>query len=424
MRFPIVPSPRTVRLGVKNLLLHKLRSFLTMLGMIFGVASVVAMLAVGAGASTEALRKYEALGIQNILVKSVKPPETQDQSNQSRWTAQVYGLTYRDAKRIESTLTKIEEVVPVRRRKVQMSFEGQFFVSELIGVTPPFLNVIGLRVNDGVWLDELHLVERANVCVLGSEAARRLFPLRNPIDQLVRASGDVYRVVGVLDKLGRSGDDFGANIDSVVYIPFTTSQSYYGDLQVEVSGGSQKIENVELHQLNVRMQAPEQVVGAAAVIRKILAEEHAEEDYSVEVPLELLRQREAEALLFNFVLGTIAAISLLVGGIGIMNVMLATVTERTREIGIRRALGAKRGHVISQFLVETVILSGAGGLLGVAVGLGLSFLVEATTGRETIVHVEHPLLAFTISASVGVVFGIYPVWRAANMNPVDALRND
>ena len=267
----------------------------------------------------------------------------------------------------------------------------------------------------------------ANVCVLGTEVARFLFRFESALGQTVRIGGDYYRVIGTLAPRVPLSDDpprAGADVTGEVYIPFETARSWYGKLQVKMRAGSFDMEEVDLHEIIVEVDRPENVALVADAAREMLGRFHKQRDYEVVVPLELLARAEETKRIFNIVLGSIAGISLLVGGIGIMNVMLATVTERTREIGIRRALGAKKRHIVTQFLVETVVLSVGGGLLGVALGLGIPMLVERFADMVTIVTPTAPVLAFGISAGIGVVFGLYPAMRAADMDPVEALRHE
>jgi len=209
-----------------------------------------------------------------------------------------------------------------------------------------------------------------------------------------------------------------------MFIPLETARSRYGEVLLRRRSGSIEAERVELHELTVKVNTLEEVTSAAQALKAVLQRNHPKKDYQMIVPLELLKRAERTKQIFNIVLGSIAAISLLVGGIGIMNIMLASVTERTREIGIRRALGARRRDIVIQFLVETVILSGTGGILGVVLGLIIPFIVSHAAGMKTIVTFWSPMLAFTISALVGVVFGIYPAIRAAKMDPVEALRHE
>ncbi len=418
----IPAAVRTVRLGVKSLLLHKLRAALTTLGVLFGVSSVVAMLAIGEGGSYEAQEQIKALGSNNILLRTIAPPETVGES--SPWQAQRYGLTYRDAEAIGSALHSVERVVQVRETATHIAGEEKPVPGLVLGTTPEFLDVVRLHVAEGRWLTPLDMERQANVAVLGATAAKLYFPLADPIGATITAEDTRFVVVGVLDYLGRVGDGFGPSLDEGVYVPLSTSRSWFGDLTVRRTSGSFQVKHVELAQLIVRVRTPELVIDTARVIREMLAEQHKEKDWVDKVPLELLRQAQAQQRIWSIVLASIAGISLLVGGIGIMNVMLATVTERTREIGIRRALGAKKRHIVSQFLVETLLLSCGGGVLGVGLGLAIPRAVEQLASLKTLVLVQHPIMAFSISAVVGIVFGLYPAWRAANMDPVEALRHE
>jgi putative ABC transport system permease protein len=216
----------------------------------------------------------------------------------------------------------------------------------------------------------------------------------------------------------------GRTILNRMFIPLETAKLRYGEVLMRRRSGSFEAERVQLHEVTIKVSSLENVPGVADAVRTVLERNHKNKDYEIVVPLELLKRAERTKQIFNIVLGSIAAISLLVGGIGIMNIMLASVTERTREIGIRRALGARRHDIISQFLVETVLLSGVGGVLGVLLGVAIPFIVTYAAGMKTIVTLWAPLLAFTISAMVGVIFGIYPAFRAASMDPVEALRHE
>ncbi len=421
----IVETMRTVRLGLKSLLLHKLRSSLTTAGILFGVASVIAMLAVGEGASQEALMRYRDMGVTNILLRSVRPPATAQSSSQSSFQEVPYGLLYAEADRIEKTLP---DATVVRIREVPRPvLRGEYFKSSVIvGTDPAFLAVANMRIADGRWLTPLDLNHQTNACVLGWSIAQTLFPLENPIDQTILVgSDDRFRVVGILHYQGRAAGPQGTTYDECVFIPRTSSRRRFGDSIRTSSAGSSTNERVELHEIKVKVEDSEAVEATARVLRDMIGPAHkTQSDVEVTVPLELLRQEEASKRMFNIVLAVIASISLLVGGIGIMNVMLATVTERTREIGIRRALGAKKKHIISQFLVEAGVLSALGGLVGVGLGMLVPLAIESWFKQTTIILVPHVLLAFGISAGVGVLFGIYPAWRAANMDPVEALRHE
>jgi putative ABC transport system permease protein len=420
------PVLRAFRTGVSSLMLHKLRSFLTTLGVLFGTSSVIAMLAIGEGASYEAQQQIKLLGSQNVILRSVKPPEDPNQGNQQSRVI-TYGITDADLERIEETFPGVKRVVPLRQIQQEVRVDDKAGNPRVLATRPTYQDVTGRLVWEGRFLTDEDERTLNNVCVLGTEVARYLFPFESPLGQRVKIGGDYFVVVGTLAPrvpLGGSPAAPGMDVTGEVFVPFETARSWYGKLQVRRRAGSLDMEEVDLHEVIVEVDRPENVQFVADGAREMLARFHQERDYEVVVPLELLARAEETKRIFNIVLGSIAGISLLVGGIGIMNVMLATVTERTREIGIRRALGAKRRHIVTQFLVETVCLSVGGGLIGVGLGLAIPVVVENLADMVTIVTPAAPLLAFGISAGIGVLFGIYPAWRAANMDPVEALRHE
>ena len=383
------------------------------------------MLAVGEGAKVEALERFKDMGVTNLIARSKKPAESLSNSQSSAWMPLAYGLMYGEADLIASSLPDAT-VVRVREIKRPM-MRGEFFHSSIVvGTESRFLDVTNMTVREGRWLSDVDNARLANVCVLGATLARILFPLENPMDQTILVGDDDrYRVIGVLADQGRTAGAGSTPYDECLFIPMKTSHRRFGVTLTNSSGGSFSRERVELHEVKVKMPTSEDVAAGARILRDLIDREHKDQnDVLITVPLELLQQEEASKKMFNIVLAVIASISLLVGGIGIMNVMLATVTERTREIGIRRALGAKKRHIIQQFLVESGVLSALGGIVGVALGVALPFLITLWFEQKTIILPQHVVLAFGISAAVGVVFGIYPAWRAANMDPVDALRHE
>ena len=423
---------RAVRLGVKSLWLHRLRSLLTVLGIVFGVCSVIAMLAIGEGASYEAQEQIKNLGSQNIILHSVKPPEEQkvsDKANQS-FVLQ-YGLTYTDVRRIQETIPGVTVVLPARIMHDYVWNISRRVDCEIVGTVPWYPKTRNQHVASGRFFTEEDMNDCASVCVLSAEMVPALFPMESPLGKDVRVGGDYYRVIGVMEP-GAFEPESAANPSAQqnkptvrrMFIPLETAKMRYGEVLIRRRSGSVEAERVQLHEATVKVDSLEDVTGVAAAIKEVMQRNHKKRDYDIIVPLELLKRAERTKQIFNIVLGSIAAISLLVGGIGIMNIMLASVTERTREIGIRRALGARRRDIVIQFLVETVMLSGAGGILGVALGVIIPFVVSHTAGMKTIVTLWSPLVAFTISGLVGVVFGIYPAMRAAKMDPVEALRHE
>ena len=421
---------RVVRLGVKSLWLHKLRSLLTVLGIVFGVCSVIAMLAIGEGASFEAQEQIKNLGSQNIILRSVKPPEEQKVSDKgSQSYVLQYGLTYTDIKRIKSTIPGVTVVVPGRIMREYVWNISRRVDSEIMGTVPWYPEMRNHHVARGRFFSDKEMEDKANVCVLGAGMVKGLFPLESPLGKDVRVGGDYYEVIGVMEPAGKgatteeTGDNARAAAERM-FIPLETAKTRYGEILRKVRSGSFEQERVQLHEVTVKVATPEQVIPVADAIKEVMERNHKKKDYDIIVPLELLKRAERTKEIFNIVLGSIAAISLIVGGIGIMNIMLASVTERTREIGIRRALGAKRRDIITQFLVETVMLSGAGGVIGVLLGVTIPWFVSHFAGMKTIITFWSPMVAFTISGIVGVVFGIYPALRAAQMDPVEALRHE
>ena len=419
----------TVRLGFKSLLLHKLRSVLTMLGIIFGVCSVIAMLAIGEGASYEAQEAIKRLGSQNIILRSLKPPEDAKQSGTGAANME-YGLTYDDGSRIQSTIPGVLRVLPVRIIRENVRYARNQVASQILGTLPFYPEIVGVEIVRGRFLTQTDEINHDNVCVLTVGLAQRLFSYQDPLTQSIKVNAFYYRVVGLVREKGlveqrtQSGQMEGEPLDNNVYIPLSTARARFGNTVVRRTSSSFEVETVELHQLTVQMRDVAAVETADPQIKSLLARFHKKIDYEAVVPLELLRQAEETKRRFNIVLGSIAAISMLVGGIGIMNIMLATVTERTREIGIRRALGAKRRHITLQFLVESVVLSIGGGLIGVTAGIIVPFGVTYFTGMITLVTLWSVLLAFGISGAVGILFGLYPAKAAAQLDPIEALRHE
>jgi len=429
--FAAGPVLRLLRLALRSLWLHRLRSLLTVLGIVFGVCSVIAMLAIGEGASFEAQEQIKNLGSQNIILRSVKPAEEQkitERANDS-YILQ-YGLTYADVRRVQTTIPGVTVIVPGRviREYVWNSFHR--LDCELMGTVPWYPQMRNQRLAQGRFFTDAEMDSSANVCVLSWEMAAKLFPLTTPLGSTVRVGENYYRVIGILEPRGKTlqatlptDTAKGPSVERM-FIPLNTVKTRYGEVLARQRTGTIEAERVELHEVTIKVERLAEVVDVSQAIENVLHRNHKKKDYDIVVPLELLKRAERTKEVFNIVLGSIAAISLLVGGIGIMNIMLASVTERTREIGVRRALGAKRRDITLQFLVETVILSGAGGLMGVALGLAIPWFVTLFAGMKTIVTLWSPLLAFGISALVGVVFGLYPALRAARMDPVEALRHE
>ena len=428
-------SPRHLKLllplfniAIRSLLLHKLRSFLTVLGLVFGVASVIVMLAIGEGASLEAQKQIESLGVQNIILRSKLPSDETDKRNENNNSfVLLYGLTYDDLERIRTTVPTVESVTPLREFKQQVRYLDRDLEGRVVGVTPEYVEMNGLTVSQGRFIRDIDDSQFRNVCVIGFELAEQLFPYDNPLGKSVRVGqSHYYRIVGVTSYKAPSagtGSSLSAQeFNRDVYIPISTDRVRFGEVLIYEKAGSVSAEKIELTQITVRVGSRDDVKPTAEVLEGLLAQFHPDGDYSVTIPLELLERAEETKRIFNVLLGSTAGISLLVGGIGIMNIMLATVTERTREIGIRRALGARRVDIVSQFLIETALLSLIGGLLGVLVGLVTPSLVSWLSGRTTIIVFWSPVAALIVALLVGIGFGVYPARRAALLDPIEALR--
>ncbi|MCD6405723.1 MAG: ABC transporter permease [Planctomycetes bacterium] len=414
---------RNIHLGVKTLLLHKLRSFLTVLGLVFGVGSVIAMLSVGEGASREALDRIRKLGSNNIILSAVKSREDEAASTVRSFMS-VYGLLYDDQLRVEETIPHVLRAVPVKLVRKNGILGERTLELRIVGTTAGWFELVKRGLVAGRTLVRRDIDEHSAVCVLTEYGARRLLATRHTIGQAIRIGGNCFEVVGIIRSEQGGGKIQTPDREIDAYIPISVCRERFGDVNIRRTSGSREMERVELHQLLIEADNIQTVQPVALALEAMLKRFHKKQDYQISIPLALLRQAEATKRTFNIVLGSIAAISLLVGGIGIMNIMLASVTERTREIGIRRAIGAKRRQIISQFLIETVVLSTVGGLIGIAVGLFIPWMITIFSGMPTVVTLYSLVLSLGISMSVGIVFGLYPAVRAAGLDPIVALRHE
>jgi putative ABC transport system permease protein len=407
--------------------MHKLRSLLTVLGLVFGVASVIVMLAVAEGASQQAQKQIEALGVNNIILRSKKPSSTESDIN-FRSFEQDFGLTYNDLRRIEETLTSVTSVTPLREFRQEARYGAQAMDVRMVGVYPSYFETNKIKIVLGRPLEQADLKLRSNVCVIGEDIAKKVFRGKSPLDRSIQVDNKhFFRIVGVqgykTPSAGIGSSLSATDLNQDIVIPLTTDRSRVGDVITRRQQGSYTRERIEISQITVGVINRHHVKPIAAALEGLLAKYHPKEDYAITIPLDLLEQAQATQRIFNFVLGSTAAISLLVGGIGIMNIMLASVSERTREIGIRRALGAKQADIIFQFLIETASLSLFGTAIGVIVGLAAPALVAYLSGMDTVVTLWSVVIASTVSITVGIVFGIYPARQAARLDPIEALRH-
>ena len=408
----------TVSLSLVGLLSHKLRTLLTMLGIIFGVAAVIAMLSIGEGAKQESLEQIRQMGISNIIVQQWDKDEDDESEAANTDNNRSQGLTWDDARSIDTICLIADYVTPQRELKVKAQAHGNTFRTMAVGTTSDYLTVLDAAMGSGVFFSTEDLREAKRVCVLGADAKRALFFFDDPLGDRVKIRNQWFTVIGVLADKGAAGGKIGGvlevrNTDEDIYIPLTTMLNRFHWEPGEA----------ELTQVTVKIPDSNQLQEAAAILRTILNRRHrGVEDFKIAIPEELLRQSQKTQQIFNIVMGCIAGISLVVGGIGIMNIMLASVLERTREIGIRRALGARRHDILSQFLVESLLVSLFGGLIGVVLGYAIPEIITLYAGWRTIVQPWTIILAFGVSATVGIGFGIYPARQAALLNPIDALR--
>lgn len=411
-----------LKVAISALAANKLRTSLTLLGMIIGVASVTALMSIGRGVEQQITTELQAAGTNVLFVFSGRPGGS-DQDNP------IKPLTYEDALALEELKwdgSIVEFAVEGSSRNLPVVAEGRDTRVSVQGVTSTYIAVNNHSLAYGRSLTDSDSNARATVAVLGSRVAEDLFQEDDPIDQTIRAENLRLRVIGVLDEEGSGA--FGQSVDDVVLIPITTAHARLS--RFVTARGGQPINNISIELLDER---EETIDVAAAGIRQILRERHEipeeeDDDFIIMSPKDLIEAVSAALGVFTLFLGAIAGISLLVGGIGIMNIMLVSVTERTREIGIRKAVGAKRRDILIQFLVESVVVSVLGGLLGILVGTLISFgiaqipLGEDGEGLQTAVTPDIVLLAVSVAATVGIFFGIYPANRAARLDPIQALR--
>jgi putative ABC transport system permease protein len=436
----------TFLLGMKSLRLHALRSILTSLGIILGVASVIVMVSIGEGNKQSALRAIQSLGATNIIVRSQRPPESQQVGSQRRSFVATFGMTNEDYRRLE-TFIPADSIIPLKAVGSEISRGASRTTSQAFGTIPELQKAANLRVKDGGrYLVAGDLDRRSPVAVIGSEIEKLFFHLTNPIGKNIRIDQRVFKVVGVLEPVGLAGGAgsalVGRDLNKDVHIPLSTSKLEFGDIVVRRQSGSFSGEEVEISELYLTAPSTEAVVPMADHIRSVIKVGHPKlRDVEIIVPWELLENVRRTTATMNILLTAIAAISLLVGGIGIMNIMLASVVERTREIGIRRAVGASRGDIAIQFLIETGSISCVGGLLGIVLGVLISVglesflpwilsiplfssIADVGVGLETQITGWSIVLSFLVAAGTGLVFGIYPAIIASKQDPIVALRHD
>jgi putative ABC transport system permease protein len=405
-------------MGLSSLLVHKLRSLLTMLGMIFGVGAVVAMLSITAGAQKEMMSYIDLLGVNNIIIEA-KEAVDRNELQARRLTSP--GMTFRDYRAITENVTGIEAATPRKRFKpLKVLPKPANEPPLLIGVEPDYLQINSLKMVEGRWFTDEDNQNSSPVCVLGESAKVNLLGFEGgAVGKYVKINDTWLQVVGVLAQQATADTEVEGvevtNRNNLVIAPLNTVMRRFEDnnsyLKDEIDG------------IYLRMKDGTDSIDSASVINAILASTHKDAgDFNVTVPAGLLEQRKRTQFIFSVVMLCIAGISLLVGGIGIMNIMLATVLERTREIGIRRAIGARQADIIRQFLTEAILISILGGLIGIAFGFTLAKLIASAAGWPTVVTTSSIVVAFGVSVGIGLVFGIYPAVQAAKLDPIEAIR--
>jgi len=406
-----------IKVAINSLRDHKFRSFLTMLGIIFGTASVITMVSIGEGAKKQAMAKYQDLGVSNIIIREKDMTDSDLEQMRIKFSQ---GLSMEDTRVISDIVPGVLGIAPQSETKLDALFEDRSSKANVIGVTPDVTDILNYRLEKGSFITDDHYLRQLKVCILGANIARELFNFEDPLGRNIKLGDQWFEVAGVLKTKALFTETVGElaarDLNNDVYIPLSTFGKRIPKLNPLAS---------ELKQVTVKLTGSESLIETAAVIRSILKRRHFNnDDFSIVIPYELMEQEKREARIYNLLLASIAAISLIVGGIGIMNIMLASVLERTREIGIRRAIGARRSDIMRQFISEAIAMSITGGLIGVFTGIFLSVGIALFTEVRTNLTLYSIFIAFTFSVIVGVTFGWLPAKRAAELRPIESIRQE
>ena len=451
-------------IALEAVFLNKFRSILTTLGIIFGVAAVITMMAIGNGAKKEILDQMKLVGVNNIIItpKAEKQKSSSGSSNSTDQTDQSSnqatdkdkgkfspGLSLKDADAIRTVIPTVEAVSPEVIYETDILKDASKTTAKITGVTPTFFRIFNLDLQEGEMFNEEQLREGKTVCIIGPSLKSKFFPSENAVGKDIKCGPIWLKIAGVLKKRDVSQssiDNLGiSDYNNSVYTPIQTLLRRYRDrsiitanslhsgttfsdgmnsMYIEESSSGDKGTN-QIDKIVVQVRESDMIIPTTEILKKMMKRRHAEvEDVEIKVPELLLKQEQRTKDIFNIVLGAIASISLLIGGIGIMNIMLASVMERIKEIGIRQAIGATKRDVVMQFLMEATLLSISGGLIGIILGLALSKIIMEVTGILTIVSTLSIFISFGVSASVGIIFGYMPSQRAARQDPVESLRHE
>jgi ABC-type antimicrobial peptide transport system permease subunit len=408
MRFSLAELGEFLRIAIEALGRYRLRTALSVLGVVLGVAAVIAMMSVSEGAAREALAQVDALGLDNIVAQSTGGLNARGTMKRS--------LPASDADRALALVPSAIAASPVVSRYVRVGIGARIEPTQVLAAPPSFQKILRLAAERGRLLSETDADNSSRVCVIGAALARQVFGYRDPVGETIRIAQDHYRIVGVLREQGGDpqADNTMAwhNVNRAVLAPLST-----------ISGKTIGIApNQPVEEIWVQVRDSERSVELGDVLRRMLLQTRDADEFHIVVARELLAQRYRTQRTFSVVVGSVAALALLVGGIGIMNIMLTSVVERTREIGVRRTAGAKRRDVTMQFLIETLLMTVGGGIAGIVIGAVVSIGISAYAGWSTHVSVTAVLLGFVVSFLVGLVFGLYPAMKAAALQPVDAMR--
>lgn len=442
-----------INIAIESILANKLKSMLTALGIIFGVAAVISMLAIGNGAQKEILDQIKMVGVNNIVINPIfeEGDENSDSDNGERQSKKFSpGLTLLDVEAIQEIVPSVQRISPEVSLNSFVQFKANRMPAKIMGVSPDYFELFNLPLESGTFFTDFQVEHGITVCIIGANIKNKFFSTVNPIGQYIKFGNVWLQIIGVLQKTDITITGFesaGVNVyNDNVYIPIKTmllryqnralvnlrkaqtSTIRFGGGAISFGGSPQSQSQQNYHQLDriiVQVKETNEINSTTEVLSRMLLRRHAEvKDFEIVVPELLLKQQQRTKDIFNIVLGAIASISLIVGGIGIMNIMFASVMERIKEIGTRLAIGAKKADIIAQFLAEAVLISVSGGFIGVILGIILSFLITHFSGILTIVSPLSVLVAFGVSAAVGVIFGLSPAKRAAEKDPIESLRHE
>ncbi|MCU0457029.1 MAG: ABC transporter permease [Bacteroidales bacterium] len=410
-------TEESIRIALNGLRDHKFRSFLTMLGIIFGTASVITMISIGEGAKKQAMAKYQDLGVNNIIIRDKDLTDTELESVRIKFSQ---GLSLEDTRAVSEIIPGVTGTAPQAEAKLDAMYEDRTSKANVIGITPGIGSILNFRTERGSFISEDHYTRQLKVCVLGANIARELFSYEDPVGRSIKLGDQWFEVAGVLKTKALFTETVGElaarDLNNDVYIPLSTFSKRIPKVNALAS---------ELKQVTFRLESSETLLQSAEIMKSIMKRRHFNnDDFSIIIPYELMEQEKRESRIYNLLLASIAAISLLVGGIGIMNIMLASVLERTQEIGIRRAIGGKRSDIMGQFVTEAMSMSITGGLIGVLLGIILSLGVGLLTEVKTSLTLYSIFIAFGFSVLVGITFGYLPAKRAADLKPIESIRHE